>query len=96
MAEGYRVQRRYDEAEPLFQRAIAMTEETLGPDHPQVARTLTGYAMLLRASKRTGEAARWEQRAKSIAANRSRETAVGVLTVDYGDLRDSALRERGK
>ena len=73
-----------------------MTEKTLGPDHPQVARTLTGYAVLLRATKRKGEAARWEQRAKAIASNRNSETAPGSLTVDYGDLRDSALRERGR
>ncbi len=64
------MQRRYDEAEPLFQRAIAMTEKTLGPDHPQVARTLAGYAALLRATKRKGEAAKLEQRAKAIASSR--------------------------
>ena len=73
-----------------------MTEKTLGPDHPQVARTLAGYATLLRATKRKGEAASWERRAKAIASSRGHETAAGVLTVDYGDLRDSALRERGK
>ena len=73
-----------------------MTEKTLGPDHPQVARTLAGYAVLLRATKRKSEASKLEQRAKAIASSRGHETAAGVLTVDYGDLRDSALRERGR
>jgi len=73
-----------------------MTERTLGPEHPLVARTLAGYAVLLRATKRKNEAAKLEQRAKAIASRRGQETAAGVLTVDYGELRDSALRERGR
>ncbi len=35
-----------------------MTEKTLGPEHPQVARTLAGYAALLRATKRKNEASK--------------------------------------
>ena len=96
LAASYHVQKRYDEAEPLFQRSIAMTEKNLGPQHPQVARTLAGYAALLRATKRKNEATKLEQRARAIASSRGLETAAGVLTVDYGDLRDSALREPGR
>ena len=35
------------EAEPLYQRAIAMGEKTLGPDHPTVATRLNNLASLL-------------------------------------------------
>jgi hypothetical protein len=72
-----------------------MMAKTLGPEHPMVGRMLGSYAQLLRANKRKDEAATLEQRAKMIASNRSRESAAGVLTVDYGDLLDS-IRERGK
>ena len=35
------------EAEPLFQRALALGEKTLGPDHPTVATRLNNLAQLL-------------------------------------------------
>jgi tetratricopeptide (TPR) repeat protein len=39
---------RYPEAEPLFQRALRIREQHLGPEHPDVATTLTGLANLYR------------------------------------------------
>lgn len=40
------------EAEPLFQRTMAINEKTLGPDHPSTARTLGGLPDLFRAQVR--------------------------------------------
>ena len=40
-------QGKYDDAEPLFKRALAIREETLGPRHPDVAKILNNLALLL-------------------------------------------------
>lgn len=36
----------YDKAQPLYERALKIWEKTLGPDHPDVAHTLTDLAVL--------------------------------------------------
>ncbi len=61
-------QGRYAEAEPLFQRALAIDEKALGPEHPDVAASLENYAALLRQTARADEAERMEARAKAIRA----------------------------
>ena len=58
----------YASAEPSFQRAMAVLEQVLGPDHPQVAPCLGNYAMLFRATNRIPEADELEIRAKTIRA----------------------------
>ena len=60
--------RSYAEAEPLYQRALAIYENALGPEHPYVATTLENYAALLRKTARVDEAERFEARAKAIRA----------------------------
>ena len=40
-------QGKYAEAEPLYVRAGAIQEQALGPEHPDVARTLADLASLL-------------------------------------------------
>ena len=40
-------QGKYDDAEPLYKRALAIREETLGPQHPHVAESLNNLALLL-------------------------------------------------
>jgi hypothetical protein len=52
LAELHRAQGRYAEAEPFSERALAIRERTLGPDHPDVAAVLENYARLLRATGR--------------------------------------------
>ncbi len=68
LAELYRAQGKYTEAEPLYQRSLAITEKALGPEHPHVAATLENYAALLRQTARANEAERMEARAKAIRA----------------------------
>ncbi len=68
MGEVYRAQGRYAEAEPLYQRPLAIFEKALGPEHPHVAMTLENYAALLRQTARANEAERMEARAKAIRA----------------------------
>ena len=46
LAQTYKAQGRYAEAEPLFKRALGIMEKALGPDHPHVATVLHGLATL--------------------------------------------------
>ena len=60
------------DAEPLYKRALAIKEKTLGPEHPHVAKALANYAALLRRTGRSTEAAKMEARAKAIRAKHAR------------------------
>ncbi len=57
---------RYAEAEPLFRRALAIGEATLGPNHPKVAIRLNNLATLLKATNRLTEAEPLYRRARAI------------------------------
>ena len=76
MAELYRAQGKYAEAEPLYKRSLAIREKTLGPEHPDVAQGLENYAALLRKTNREAEAVGMEARAKVIRAKHARENPV--------------------
>ncbi len=52
LATLYQARYRYAEAEPLYQRALAIRDKALGPDHPHVAQSLENYAALLRKTGR--------------------------------------------
>ena len=55
-----------NEAEPLYRRALAITEKSLGPDHPNVATALNNLAGLLRATNRLSQAEPLYRRALTI------------------------------
>ena len=57
---------RYAEAEPLFRRALAILESSLGPDDSDVASALNNLAELLRATNRFSEAEPLYRRALAI------------------------------
>ena len=42
----YQTQGQYAEAAPLYQRALAIREQALGPTHPDVATSLNNLAVL--------------------------------------------------
>ncbi len=69
----YYAQGNYTEAEPLYQRALAIREKALGPEHPQVAQSLENYAALLRKLVREAEAGKMEARAQAIRAKHAEE-----------------------
>jgi tetratricopeptide (TPR) repeat protein len=56
LAGLYRAQGRYAEAEPLYERALAIDERSFGPDQPNVATSLNDLAELLRTTNRLEEA----------------------------------------
>ncbi len=76
LAEVYRLEGRYAEAEPLFKRALAIFEKALGPEHPNVATGLENYAALLRKTGRADEATEMEACAKAIRAKHAEQNPV--------------------
>ncbi len=73
LAELYRAQGKYEQAEPLYQRALAIAEKVLGPEHSQVATVLENCAALLHKLNRDAEAERMEARAKAIRGKHKQE-----------------------
>ena len=72
----YRAQGRYAEAEPLFQRGLAIREAALGSSHLALATSLESYAALLRETERTDEAEELEARAQAIRAKNAEQNPV--------------------
>ncbi|CCH93196.1 Similar to tr/Q7NLR0/Q7NLR0 (fragment) [Microcystis aeruginosa PCC 9432] len=56
MALLYRVQGRYSEAEPLYNRSLAIIKQQLGDNHPNTATSLNNLALLYRVQGRYSEA----------------------------------------
>ena len=56
LAELYRLQAKYTEAEPLYKRSLAIWEKALGLEHPNVAKSLNNLASLYRLQGRLAEA----------------------------------------
>jgi len=57
---------RYEQAAPLYQRALAIREQELGPHHPDTARSLNNLAQLYWAQGKYPEAEPLYQRALAI------------------------------
>jgi len=86
-AAGYLHKRgRFAEVEPLYQRALAIWEQALGSDHPNVAQSLNNLAVLYKIQGRTAEAEPLYQRALAIW-----EHALGP---DHPDVAASPRRRR--
>jgi tetratricopeptide (TPR) repeat protein len=62
----YRDQRKIEKAERFFKQARELLEQTLGPDHPEVATVLINYAELLWMQRRHNEALKMEAHARAI------------------------------
>lgn len=56
LANLYKLQGRYSEAEPLYRRALSIYEQQLGSDHPDVALNLNNLATLYFTQRRYVEA----------------------------------------
>ncbi|MFB3131729.1 MAG: tetratricopeptide repeat protein, partial [Rhodothermales bacterium] len=53
-------QGKYDEAEPLYRRALGIFENALGPDHPNTITARKNFQIFLREQGRDDEAAALE------------------------------------
>ena len=94
LAHLYSLQRRYAEAEPLFERSLAIMEKTLGPDHPDTAVTLERWAVLHDVRGRYAQAEPLYQRVLAI-----REKTSGAEHVDVAVVLDklaSTYRVQGR
>ncbi len=63
-------QGKYDKAEPLYNRSLAIYEKSLGPNHRDVATTLAHLAKLLEATGRQAEADQLLKRAAAIRSGK--------------------------
>ncbi len=72
LAVLYNAQGRYAQAEPLYQRALAIREKALGPEHPDVAPSLNNLAVLYNAQGKYAQAEPLYRRSLAI-----REKALG-------------------
>ncbi len=93
LAQLYLRQRRYTQAEPLYQQAMAIQEKSLTSDHPDLAATLNGFAQLLRETKRKSQAEAMTRRARSMV-DKSRTKTAATQTVDVRDLNSEAKVSR--
>lgn len=66
-------QGKHDEAEALFNRALAIRERTLGVERPDVARVLDGLARLYEQTGRKAEAEQIRARLKAIREKNQKE-----------------------
>ena len=65
----YDNQGQYAKAEPLYQRALAIWEKALGPEHPELLKSLENYAVLLRDIGRPKEAEALEKLVRKQSSN---------------------------
>jgi len=68
LAELYRLQGKYAEAEPLNKRSLAIREKALGPAHPDVANSLNNLAGLYHQQGKYNEAEPLYKRSLEIVA----------------------------
>jgi tetratricopeptide (TPR) repeat protein len=76
------------EAESLFEKAIAISEKDLEPEHPVLGEVLTAYAGFLRQTKQKAKAKEARRRGEAILAAYRRGNALGH-TVEAGALLDT-------
>ncbi|HEY1353461.1 MAG TPA: tetratricopeptide repeat protein [Ktedonobacteraceae bacterium] len=67
MACWWELQERYEEAEPLYRRALGITERQLGGEHPSTATSLNNLGILYYNQKKYDEAELFLKRACLIA-----------------------------
>ena len=72
-----RLQPAVAQAEPLYQRALAIWEKALGAAYPSVVTVLGNYALLLREMKRGAAARELEVRARRIRAAHAHRSVRG-------------------
>ena len=84
----YSKQGKYTEAEPLYQRALAIYENALGPEHPAVALSLNNLAALYQTRGKYAQAEPLYRRALSILTKSLGPDHPSVATMlgNYADL----------
>ena len=81
LADLYRAQGKYAEAEPLYLRALAIREKQLGAEHPHVANSLNSLAILYQSQGKYTEAEPLYQKAIAICSEKLGENHPNTQTV---------------
>ncbi len=87
LANLYQAQGNYAEAEPLYKRALAISEGVLGPEHPDVAQSLNNLARLYQDQRQYAEAEPLHKRSLAI-----REKALGPESIRMWPLASTTWR----
>jgi len=77
---------KHDQAESIAKRALAMREKVLGPDHLDVAASLTILAVVYEALKRRAEAEPLYKRALAISEKADEDVQVGLALYYLAEL----------
>src|SRR5262249_35134999 len=93
MAILYRDQGRYDEAEALYKRSLAISEKALGPEHSEVGTVLDNLADLAFLKGDWAGAAGYWRRSTDIIKHRAERGLSGGLGETFGG---EARRQRGQ
>ena len=83
------LQGRYQDAEPLYVRALKIGEHSLGPAHPDVVATLYNYAEVLRKLHRKAEARKIEARVRELRSKSDQDNP-SRFEVNWRDLQQGA------
>lgn len=92
LATVYVAQAKYDEAEGLYHRAMAIREKVLGSDHLDVAHTLTNLSLVYSLQRKFAEEEAVLRRALAIQEKTLGENDVTVATT-LGMLASACLRQ---
>lgn len=70
LANCYRQQGKFNEAEPLYKRALELKTKQVGPFSNELISIMENYAKMLRASGRESEATKLDDKARAIFSKR--------------------------
>ena len=99
MVDTFSIQGKYTKADPLYERALKIYEETLGTHHPRVAETLRNMARLKYDKGEFETAAKLYKRATEIRENEgntytnklmSRRNSIGEASVLHNNQMSSS------
>ena len=81
LADRYRAQYRFAEAEAFYKRSLAIFEKTMGPEHPNVGTVLNVLVGLYQMQGRDPEAEPLLIRSRAVRIPRSRDRRVGPVVL---------------
>jgi tetratricopeptide (TPR) repeat protein len=94
LAAVYRAQARYTEAEPLYRKAIALRESTLGVRDPSLVKPLDGLALTCQGLGRLAEAEELAARAMAIQSTGRTANILAFILAERGAYRQAASLAR--
>ena len=94
LALAHSVRHEFKDAEPLFKRAVVLTEKTHGPNHPDVAKVLKHLALIYSSQKKYENAEEALQRAIKICEDSApNHPDLGTLRQQHEKVRQSKVAE---